>query len=51
MSINELANRYHGGGHAQAAGATVYTEEEMQRLIEDADKLLGEFKKANGEKL
>ena len=51
LSINELANRYHGGGHAQAAGATVYTEEEMQRLIEDADKLLGEFKKANGEKL
>lgn len=51
VSVNELAGRYHGGGHAQAAGATVYSEEEMQALIADADRLLGDYKKQYGEKL
>lgn len=47
LGINDLAMQYHGGGHNMAAGATVYSEEEMQALIEDADKLLGEYKKTN----
>ena len=47
LGINDLAKEYHGGGHNMAAGATVYSEEEMQALIEDADKLLGEYKKTN----
>ncbi len=49
LSVNELANKYHGGGHAQAAGATVYSQQEMQELIKDADKLLGEYKSTHGD--
>lgn len=48
LGVNELANKYHGGGHKMASGATVYSESEMQSLIDDADKLLGEYKSANG---
>ena len=44
LGINDLAIKYHGGGHDQAAGATVYSEAEMQELIKDADALLGEYK-------
>ncbi len=44
LGINDLAIKYHGGGHNMAAGATAYSEEEMYRLIRDADTLLGEYK-------
>lgn len=47
LGINDLAKEYHGGGHNMAAGATVYSEEEMQELIDDADKLLGEYKQTH----
>lgn len=49
LGVNEIANNYHGGGHKMAAGATVYSVEEMQSLIDDADKILGEYKKNNGD--
>ena len=48
LGVNELANKYHGGGHKMAAGATVYSESEMQSLIDEADKMLGEYKSTNG---
>ncbi len=44
LEINDLAKEYHGGGHAMAAGATVYSAEEMLSLLKDADKLLKEYK-------
>ncbi len=47
LGINDLAIKYHGGGHNMAAGATVYSREEMQALIEDADRLLGEYKQTH----
>ena len=47
LGINDLATRYHGGGHEMSAGATVYSKKEMQRLLDDADKLLGEYKASN----
>ena len=37
MTINQVAEKHHGGGHAGAAGATVYSEEEMEQLIAEAD--------------
>ena len=37
MTVNQVAERHHGGGHACAAGATVYSEEEMRTLIAEAD--------------
>lgn len=37
MTVNEIAEQHHGGGHACASGATVYSLEEMQQLIAEAD--------------
>ena len=42
--INSLAEKYRGGGHACASGATVYGEEEMKALIAEADALVKEYK-------
>lgn len=47
MTINQLAEEYHGGGHACASGATVYSKEEMRALIEKADALIKEYKKTH----
>lgn len=49
IAINELAAKYNGGGHANACGATVYTDAEIQALIDDADALLKQAKKDNPE--
>lgn len=49
-SINEVATHYRGGGHLQAAGATVYNEEEKESLLSDLDALLKEYKENNPEK-
>ena len=47
VTINEIGEKYRGGGHACAAGATVYSVEEMNALIADADARLKEFKENN----
>ncbi len=47
LGINDLAIKYHGGGHNMAAGATVFSEEEMFSLIGEADALLGEYKRTH----
>ena len=47
VTISEIANNYHGGGHACAAGATVYSEAEMQQLIADCDARLKEYKETH----
>ena len=47
VTINEIGEKYRGGGHACAAGATVYSVEEMHSLIADADERLKEFKENN----
>ena len=47
VTINTLAERYEGGGHACAAGATVHNNEQMNELLNEADILLSEYKKAN----
>lgn len=44
MAINDLAEEYNGGGHACASGATVYSRDEMNALIADADKRVKEYK-------
>ena len=44
VQVQELATRYHGGGHACAAGATVYSREEESALLRDADELLKTYK-------
>ena len=47
MTVNELAENYNGGGHACASGATVYSRDEMNALIADADKRIKEYKENN----
>lgn len=44
VHINQLAESYRGGGHACASGATVYGLDEMQKLLQDADALVKEYK-------
>lgn len=44
MTINHVAERHHGGGHARASGATVYSEEEAAQLIREADAAAKEYK-------
>ena len=50
VSINEVATHYRGGGHLQAAGATVYNNEEKEALLLELDELLKEFKANNPER-
>ena len=47
VTVSELAERYRGGGHACAAGATVYSKEEANELLREADALLKEYKANN----
>lgn len=47
VHINSIAEKYHGGGHACASGATVYGMEEMQALLHDADQLVKEYKETH----
>ena len=45
--INSIAEKYHGGGHAMASGARVYSAEEMNALIADADEHIRRYKEEN----
>ncbi len=47
VHINSIAEKYRGGGHACASGATVYGEEEIQALLRDADALVKEYKQTH----
>ena len=47
VHVNPIAEKYRGGGHACACGATVYSEEEMQALLRDADALVKEYKETH----
>lgn len=47
VTVNALAEKYNGGGHACACGATVHSFEQMNELISNADQLLGEYKNTN----
>lgn len=38
-AINEVASQFNGGGHAQAAGATLYSIDELPDLIKALDQL------------
>lgn len=47
VTINEIAEKYHGGGHACASGATVYSIEEMENLLRDADAHVKAYKETH----
>ena len=47
MTINTLAEKYRGGGHACASGATVYSMDEVKALVSEADAMTKAYKDAN----
>ena len=47
VTVNGLAEKYHGGGHECASGATVADESEAEVLIRDADELIRDYKEKN----
>ncbi len=42
--VNRLAEKYGGGGHACAAGASVKNAREKRALLADADRLIADYK-------
>lgn len=49
VAINDIARKYRGGGHLQAAGATLYSKEEIDEILAELDLLHKEFKENNKE--
>lgn len=47
ITVNRLAEKYEGGGHACASGATVHSHAQMEELIREADTLLAEYKQTH----
>ena len=47
VRINSIAEKYRGGGHACASGATSYSIEEMEALLADTDALVKEYKETH----
>ena len=47
VHINPIAEKYHGGGHACASGATVYSWEEAEALLKEADAHIKEYKETH----
>ena len=45
--INSVAEKYRGGGHANASGATIYGLDEMEALLRDADAHIKEYKETH----
>lgn len=44
-AINSLSEKYSGGGHPLASGATVYSWDEFDDLLDDLSKLVNEYTK------
>ena len=47
--INLVAEKYNGGGHKLASGAKMKTMEEVDTLIKELDKVVGDYLKENGD--
>ena len=47
VTVNQIAEKYNGGGHDCASGATVKSRAEMRKLIADADARLADYKANN----
>lgn len=47
LHVNTIGEKYRGGGHASACGATLHSKKEIKMLLDDADKLLKEYKETH----
>lgn len=44
VTVNELAERYNGGGHACASGANLANKRQIPKMIREADEILQAYK-------
>lgn len=49
MTVNQIAEQHHGGGHDKASGATVYSLDEMKQLIKEADEAIKKYKESHND--
>ena len=47
VTVNQIAERYNGGGHACASGATVRNKRQAMALVAEADQTLAKYKAEN----
>lgn len=47
VTINALAEKYGGGGHDRACGATVHSKKEMKQMLSDANGIVKNYKENN----
>ena len=47
VTINALAEKYGGGGHDRACGATVHSKKEMKQMLLDANEIVKNYKENN----
>lgn len=47
VTINALAEKYGGGGHDRACGATVHSKKEMKQMLLDANGIVKNYKENN----
>ena len=45
-AVNELANEYHGGGHAKACGCKLETWDDLEGFIQKADQIVKDYKES-----
>lgn len=47
MEINKLAEKYGGGGHQCTCGATLYNVNDIERMLQDGDEMVAEYKRTH----
>lgn len=47
VTINALAEKYGGGGHDRACGATVHSKKGMKQMLSDANEIVKNYKENN----
>ena len=47
VPVSDIAEKYRGGGHACACGATLYSKKEIRALLKDADALVKAYKETH----
>jgi len=47
VPISQVAQRYNGGGHTLACGATVYSRKDAEALVQDTDQVVKHYKETH----
>ena len=47
VTISDLAEKYRGGGHACAAGSTLFSRKEIKAMLSEADEIIKKYKEEN----